>query len=129
MPHDFREIRDRIEKEFADMLGPDLKANGADRVHIVPVGNPTKESRFNERCAPSHEGVIDPIARRAQPRDEEFRQLRLEAGAVADFMERMGLTLPGGPEFIDQIGNAAIGDVPGGGAETGEGANLGEKIF
>ena len=37
MTHDFREIRDRIEKEFAEMLGPDLKANGADRVHIVLV--------------------------------------------------------------------------------------------
>ena len=35
MTHDFREIRDRIEKEFADMLGPDLKANAARAVYVV----------------------------------------------------------------------------------------------
>ena len=34
-PADFRELRDRLENEFASLLAPDLKANGADRVHIV----------------------------------------------------------------------------------------------
>ena len=36
-PHDFRELRAHIEDVFADMLSPDLKANGADRVHVVMV--------------------------------------------------------------------------------------------
>ncbi len=32
---DLHELRDRLEIEFADLLLPDLKANGADRVHVV----------------------------------------------------------------------------------------------
>ena len=31
----FHELRTRLENEFADLLVPDLKANGADRVHLV----------------------------------------------------------------------------------------------
>ena len=36
--HDFRPLRDRLETEFAEMLGPDLKANGASRIYIVLLG-------------------------------------------------------------------------------------------
>ena len=35
IPKGFRELRGRLENEFADMLAPDLKANGADRIHVV----------------------------------------------------------------------------------------------
>ena len=34
---DFHELRGRIKNEFSDLLAPDLKANGADRVHVVMV--------------------------------------------------------------------------------------------
>ena len=37
LPADFHELRDRIENEFSDLLAPDLKANGADWVHVVLV--------------------------------------------------------------------------------------------
>ncbi len=37
MNNPFRELRDRLETVFADLLRPDLKINGADRVHVVMV--------------------------------------------------------------------------------------------
>jgi hypothetical protein len=53
--------------------------------------------------------------------DEEGGELRLEAGAVADFVDRVGLPLAGGPELVDQVGNAAFAELHGRLAEMVEG--------
>jgi hypothetical protein len=37
--------------------------------------------------------------------NEESGQLRFEAGAVGNLVQRMRLALSGGPEFIDVLGN------------------------
>ncbi len=37
IPTDLRELRDHLENEFADLLSPDLKANGASEIYVVLV--------------------------------------------------------------------------------------------
>jgi hypothetical protein len=64
---------------------------------------------------------------RGEARDEKLGQLRLETGAIADLMQRMRLALAGGPEFIDEIGNAVLLELNRLGAEGVEAAQFGEE--
>ena len=58
---------------------------------------------YDNQCgAAAHEGIIDDIARLREALDKKARQLRLEARAVADLVQRMRLPLTGGPEFVDE---------------------------
>ncbi len=51
---------------------------------------------------------MDGVLGLGQTIDEDPRKLRLEAGAVADFMDSPGLPLPRGPELVDVIGEAVF---------------------
>src|SRR4051812_3623234 len=64
-----------------------------ERVEVVADRPAAHQGGLEGRRAAPHERVMDPLPPRGQARDEEGGQLRLEAGAVADFMERMRLTL------------------------------------
>jgi hypothetical protein len=59
-----------------------------------------EESRLDQRRAASGKRVIDARARPGESLDEEPRQLRLEAGAIGDFVQGMRLPLLGGPELV-----------------------------
>ncbi len=52
--------------------------------------------------------IVNGVARPCQTFDEEPGKLRLETGAVADFMQLMPLTLAGGPVFVDEVTNAGL---------------------
>ena len=98
------------------------------RVDVVAGGPASHQGRLHRRGAAAHEGVVHGLAGRGQAADEERRQLRLEAGPVADFMDAVGLALSGGPELVDEIRDAALGDFVGRGTEPGEGTHLPQKI-
>src|SRR5450755_218738 len=89
-------------------LKPWARQQDGERIDIVPDGPATHESCLNWRCSSAHEGIVDTLIGPGQSLDEECGQLRLETGAIADLVNRMCLTLAGGPELVDQIGDAAL---------------------
>ena len=74
--------------------------NGGEGIDVVPGGAATAQGGLNEGGAAPHEGVINEIARLAEPRNEEVRELWFVAGAVGDFVEGVAGPLFGGPEFV-----------------------------
>jgi hypothetical protein len=75
---------------------------GAQRVDVRPHGAAAHQGRLERGGAPAHEGVVDGVPWLGQPLDEIGRQLGLEAGAVADLVQGVRLTLPGCPELALQ---------------------------
>ena len=88
-----------------------VQARGAEqareRVDVIAKRRAPKPRGFNGRGAAPHEGVVDGVARFCQAFDEEGGQLRLEAGAVADFVQPHGLALARGPELARDARHAA----------------------
>ena len=72
----------------------------AERIHVAPDWHAAEQRRLDGRGAPSHERVIDSVARHSQPLDEKARQLRLETGAIRNLVQTAGRSLFGGPELI-----------------------------
>ena len=128
--------RDRCKVDFAQAgfdllqrrrLKPGRGQRKAQRIDVVARRDAAQQSRFDGRGAAAHERIVDDVARVGEPLDEEARQLRLEAGAIGDFVQRTGLALACGPELVDEGWNragAAEGDDLAGGlpefAETGK---------
>ena len=97
------------------------------RIHVVADRPASLQRRLQRRRAAPHERVVDALARRGETRDEKLGQLRLETGAIADLVQRMRLALAGGPEFIDEIGNAVLLELNRLGAKGVEAAQFGEE--
>ncbi len=79
----------------------------AQGVDVAAAGDPAQQRGLQDRGAAAHERVIDDLAGLRQALDKEARQLRLEAGAIGNLVERTGLALPGGPELVDEGGDLA----------------------
>ena len=97
------------------------------RIYVVADRPASHQRRLQRRRAAPHEGIVDALARRGETRDEKLGQLRLETGSIADLLQRMRLALAGGPEFIDEIGNAVLLELNCLGAEGVEAAQFGEE--
>src|SRR5207237_6658772 len=74
----------------------------AQRIDVAAERDAAQQRGFENGGATAHEWIIDNVAGFGQSFDEEARQLRFEAGAVGNFVERTGLALAGGPEFIHE---------------------------
>jgi len=96
---------------------------GGQRIDVIAERLPAHQSGLEWGGAPTHEGVVDPLPRRGQARDEEGGHLRLEAGPVADLVERMRLTLRRRPERVDEVCDPTLLECAGGLAELAEGAD------
>ncbi len=66
-------------------------------------------------------------ARFSQSRDEELGQLRLEARAIRDLVQRGRLALARGPVLVDEVGDTSLLEGLCWRAETLEGADFVEK--
>ena len=73
------------------------------RIDVVAGRTTSHQRRLQRRRSAAREGIVDRVARPGQTIDEEFRKLRLEAGAVADLMQVVALALAGGPVLVDEI--------------------------
>ena len=60
---------------------------------------------LDERGAAPHERIVNNVARPRQPFDEKTGKLRLETGAVGNFMQATSRALFGRPKFIDENGD------------------------
>ena len=101
----------------------------AQGVDVAAAGDAAQQRGFQDGGAAAHERVIDDLAGLRQALDEEARQLRLEAGAIGNLVERAGLALFGGPEFVDERGDfarLAVGAGEGGDQLAGGLAELAE---
>src|SRR6266404_2044933 len=81
------------------------RENGAQGVHITTEGDATEQGGFNCGGPAAHEWVVDDIAGASQALDEKAGQLWFKAGAVGNLVERVGLALFRGPEFVNEGGN------------------------
>ena len=81
---------------------PRLDEDAAERVDVVAEGRPAEQGGLEDGRAAAHEGVVDHVAWFRQTLDEEPRQLRLEAGAVGNLVQRMGGALAAGPELVHE---------------------------
>ena len=124
-PVDFAQARfDRRERGRREARA---RKQRGQRIYVVADGPASLQRRLQRRRAAPHERVVDALARRGEARDEKLGQLRLETGAIADLMQRMRLALAGGPEFIDEIGNAVLLELNRLGAKGVEAAQFGEE--
>src|SRR5712692_5511774 len=80
----------------------------AQGVDVVADRLAAHESRLNGSGPPPHKRIVDDVAGRSETLDKELRKLRLEASPVAHLVDRMGLTLTCGPEFVDQVADGAF---------------------
>lgn len=71
-------------------------------VDVGGAGRASHQRRLHRRRAAAHEGVVHRFAGRRQPVDDKGGQLRLETGATADLVGRMGLSQAGCPEPVDE---------------------------
>jgi len=78
------------------------------RVHVVADRLTAHESGLHWGSAAPHERVMDRFSRRGQPCDEELGQLRLEASTIANLLNRVTLTLLGGPELVNEVWNTGV---------------------
>ena len=74
----------------------------AERIDVIAPGHAAEQGGFNGRRAPAHKRVVNYLAGLGEAFDEEARELRLETGAIGDFVQGRGLALFGGPEFVDK---------------------------
>ena len=72
---------------------------------------------------------MDRFSRRGQPGDEELGQLRLEASAIADLVNRVTVTLLGGPELVNEVWNTGVRQLLCGCAEIRELPDSSKEIF
>ena len=79
----------------------------AEWIDVVAERHAPQQCGFDGRGAAPHEGIIDDIAGLGEAFDEEARELRLEARAIGDFVERTSLALFRSPEFVDVSGSFA----------------------
>ena len=82
-----------------------LREGEAERVDVVTERNAAQQRGLNRCGAAAHEGIVNYVARLRQAFDEKARELRFEAGAIGNFVERTGLALARGPELIDERGD------------------------
>jgi len=87
---------------------PRARQHFAQGVDIATERNAAQQGRLDGCRAAAHKRIVNGVASPGQPFDEEFGKLGFETGAIADFMNGMGLTLSRGPEFVDEISDAAF---------------------
>ena len=108
---------------------PGPRQDDAQGVDVAAEGHAAQQRGFQDGGAAAHERVIDDLAGLRQALDEEAGQLRLEAGAIGNLVERAGLALFGRPEFVDEGGDfagLAVGAGEGGDQLAGGLAKLAE---
>ncbi len=110
-PRDLCEVafgRDRAEARLEVRQVRNAQArkgeDAAEWVDIIADHVSAAQCRFDERGAAPGERIVDGVAFAGEQVDEKAGKLRLEAGAVGDLMERRGLFLFCGPEFVDEPG-------------------------
>jgi len=82
----------------------------AERIDVDANRAATQDRGLDRGRAAPHERIINGVPGLGQTIDEEPRKLRLEARAVADFMDPPGLPLPRGPEFVHVIGEVVVAE-------------------
>lgn len=106
----FGEFVVRVEGDLVESMNDLLERGGTEAradqgntegIDIATPGDTVEEGGFDEGGATAHKRVVNDFAGGGEPLDEEAGKLRLEAGAVGDFVEFVGLALLGGPEFVD----------------------------
>ena len=113
----FREVAKRDSFETGRNLGylrrvdAGLGQRAAQRIDVGAIRNTAHQGGLDRSRAAPHERVVYDIARSAVSLNEILRQLRLEARAVAHFVEARRLPLPGGPEFARFVKTAGSGRV------------------
>ena len=92
--------RRRVDSRFCECL--------AERVDVAAIRDTPLKRSLDGSCSPAHERVIDDVSRFGEAIDEKFRQLRLEASTVADFMDAVALALLRSPEFACEVDNSVF---------------------
>ena len=79
-----------------------LQEDPAERVHVARLGDAAQQRGLQGGCPAAGKRIVDRGSRCGQTLDEETRELRLEAGAIRDFVETVSGPLPSGPELVDE---------------------------
>ena len=74
----------------------------AERIDVATIRHAPEQGGFDGGSAAANERIVNDVAGAGEALDEKAGELRLETGAIGDFVKAAGGALFGGPEFVDE---------------------------